>query len=636
MSLVINNRSDISGLRAVAVLAVIFFHLDRDWLPGGFTGVDIFFVISGYLITKIIISEVYNNKFSFLKFYTRRIRRIFPALFFVMFTSLIFACVSLTEADMELYAKTLLFSSLQVSNIFFQSETNYFDPVYETTPLLHTWSLGVEEQFYLILPVTVFLFFKLSTNRKFLFGLLSILSILSMILSEYLLNSNPQVAFYSLPSRFFELGIGSLLAFHLIPVASRLLSEMLSLLGLSLVIYSICFLESENFPGINALIPCLGTGLLIFANHASSTFVSKLLSNRVFVFIGLISYSLYLWHWPIIAFYKYVSSVVELSYMEALSIVLLSFVLAVLSWKFIEEPFRGTSRSDKGSMGAIDLRVIISGVLLASLFSLIALHISLSGGWSWRFINAPERYDNHEFLSKRTAIQKLTDYEQCHIYDEKTFNQGFRLPENLDECVIGGNNSKIDVVLIGDSHGAHYSTAIIDFSRRHGMSILLMTAGGCSVFVSNSEYCSSYADKINSILNSYGKNLKYIFVANDFSYIFPLNSSQAALDGIRDVSTKYSNSKVVLLGTVPKINLSAYDEKKPYYYTKSSKEVENNFLLESLASSASNIYYFNPALYLCRYKDCKVVEAKNLLYADNDHLNIYGSRYLAQFMDFNE
>jgi peptidoglycan/LPS O-acetylase OafA/YrhL len=214
MSSLISYRKEIDGLRALAVISVVIFHLKNSLLPGGFVGVDIFFVISGFLITKIIIREVEANRFSFTNFYIRRIRRIFPALFLVLFVSLILAILILTTEDMIWFAKTLRYAAIQISNFLFQREVGYFDPAFEDMPLLHTWSLAVEEQFHLIWPVTLLLLFKFKKNHNLPFYGLIVISTISLIFSEYLVNHNQKVAFFSLPSRLWELGVGGILAFH--------------------------------------------------------------------------------------------------------------------------------------------------------------------------------------------------------------------------------------------------------------------------------------------------------------------------------------------------------------------------------------------------------------------------------------
>ncbi|MFQ3217660.1 acyltransferase family protein, partial [Paraperlucidibaca sp.] len=334
-------RREIDGLRAVAVLPVILFHAGFDTFSGGFVGVDIFFVISGYLISTIIISELQNEKFSIVNFYERRARRILPALFFVMLSCIPFAYFWLTPSDLKDFAQSLISVSVFSSNILFWRESGYFDAAAELKPLLHTWSLAVEEQYYVIFPLFLMAFW--GGGKRLIVTLLTIAFLVSIALAEWASLVKPSAAFFLLPTRVWELLIGVFSAFYLSKMNryrfSKCFSEFFGWLGLILIAYSILiYSESTPFPGIYALVPTIGAALVIlFAEK--ETFVARFLGNKLFVGIGLISYSAYLWHQPLFAFARQ-RSLLELDELVLLALVALSLLLAYFSWRFIEYPFR--------------------------------------------------------------------------------------------------------------------------------------------------------------------------------------------------------------------------------------------------------------------------------------------------------
>lgn len=334
-------RREIDGLRAFAVIPVILFHAGVDIFRGGFIGVDIFFVISGFLITSIIISDLNTNSFSIIKFYERRSRRILPALFFVMAVCVPFAWIWLLPNDMRNFSKSLAAVSVFGSNILFWREVGYFESASELKPLLHTWSLAIEEQFYIFFPL--FLLATWRFGRRLVVALLGCLTISSLILAQWGAQTNPDAAFFLLPTRGWELAIGAIAAIFYTKIhevfISHKLNEILSFTGLFLIFFSFYFfIESRLFPSFYTLFPVLGTTLiLLFAT--SKTHVGKLLGSQIFVGIGLISYSAYLWHQPLFAFARQrMITEPDLSHMLLLSV--LSILLAYLSWRFVEQPFR--------------------------------------------------------------------------------------------------------------------------------------------------------------------------------------------------------------------------------------------------------------------------------------------------------
>jgi len=334
----------IDGLRAVAVLSVVFFHYGQSAFGGGFVGVDVFFVISGYLISNLILKEVSSTgDFNFKRFYIRRIRRLFPALAVTLALSLAFAVTLFSPEQLQNYGRSLAAAVFSVSNIQFWMESGYFDNSGHLKPLLHTWSLSVEEQFYLFWPAILWFFARGSSPRR-QFTILAILGSVSFALNYLWVNGQFDLEFratifYLTPFRIFELVIGGMAIFlpRIIP-PGQWLHELLMTTGLTLIAYAVfSYSDLMVFPYLAALAPCLGALLVIVS--PGSRIVGALLTNRLAVGIGLISYSLYLIHWPMLVFYEYYT-LIPLTQSEYVALFVLSCVLAVLMYFFVEKPFR--------------------------------------------------------------------------------------------------------------------------------------------------------------------------------------------------------------------------------------------------------------------------------------------------------
>jgi peptidoglycan/LPS O-acetylase OafA/YrhL len=335
------HRQDIDGLRAIAVAVVVLFHAGMSGLGGGFVGVDVFFVISGYLITGIISRDIAQGKFSIITFYERRIRRIFPALSVVLIVSAILAKYLLLPHHLVEFGKSLAAAMLFASNIFFQNIGQYFDGPSELRPLLHTWSLSVEEQFYIFFPVYLFIASKLFRPRRVV-HLSAVLALVFAALSAWTVRHHPKAAFYLAPTRAHELLIGGLLSMKLLPdVKSAKWRDLLSVLGLAMIVASVFgYSEETPFPGWQALLPCVGAALIIYAGTTGPSLVGRLLSVRPMRGLGLISYSLYLWHWPLLAFARY-WAIRQCTALELTGVVILAVLVSIVSWRFVEQPFRG-------------------------------------------------------------------------------------------------------------------------------------------------------------------------------------------------------------------------------------------------------------------------------------------------------
>jgi peptidoglycan/LPS O-acetylase OafA/YrhL len=338
-------RAEIDGLRAIAVFPVILFHAGFEHFNGGFVGVDVFFVISGYLITSIILAEKEQGTFSLVNFYERRARRILPALFLVMFVSLPFAWLWLLPSDMKDFSQSLVAVSTFASNILFWHETGYWGAANELKPLLHTWSLAVEEQYYVLFPLFLALLWRF--RERWMLSSFIVIAAISLIASQWGAYNNPSANFFLLPTRGWELAIGACIAFYFMYqkqsirtlLSHKLIDEVFGLVGLLMIGYAVyTFDKTVPFPSVYALIPTIGAALIIFFS-SPETLIGRLLGTKVLVGIGLISYSAYLWHQPLFEFARH-RSLKEPSELLFLVLAVLSFPLAHLSWKFVERPFR--------------------------------------------------------------------------------------------------------------------------------------------------------------------------------------------------------------------------------------------------------------------------------------------------------
>ncbi len=332
-------RADIDGLRGIAVLSVLLFHARVSRFSGGYVGVDVFFVISGYLITSTILPDIRAHTFSIAAFYERRIRRILPALFLTILLSAAAAAFLLIPANLKALSDSIVAVALFVSNVRFWRDSGYFDAPAEHKPLLHTWSLAVEEQFYILFPLFLIGVRRFGRSRFALW--LSVAAIGSLALSEYATRYMPVAAFYLAPARAWELIVGALVACDALPAAVHARTRnVAAAVGIALIVASVIgYNSSIPFPGIAAIVPTVGAALIAHAGTKGDTFISRMLSIRPLVFIGLISYSLYLLHWPLLVFGKYYL-IRGMTLGVSAGLLLASFALATLSWRFVERPLR--------------------------------------------------------------------------------------------------------------------------------------------------------------------------------------------------------------------------------------------------------------------------------------------------------
>ena len=420
-------RPDIDGLRAVAVMGVLLYHLNDKWISGGFVGVDVFFVISGFLISRIIDREMRDGTFSIARFYERRIRRIFPAFCVMLVAVIIASWFILLPDDFVAFAKSIRYAVIGISNILFaKNAQNYFNESDSPVPLLHTWSLGVEEQFYLVFPVlmwTIYRFFKSQRSRL---ALVSLLFVISLVTSALVVGHYPVSAFFHLQYRAWELLLGTLLALGNPPSLRNALSKMLGLVGVAMIAGSMFYFdESVLFPGPSALVPCMGTALLLWSGKDATLWINRILSMKPFVLIGRISYSVYLWHWPMIALASYLG---EITRVASFLILLSSLMCGFLSWRFIEKPFRNPVAESRK-------RLFLAWAALSALTIVCGSMIEASKGFPKRY--APE-------VRRLLAFKEKPAYWKNAAKDAKN---------PLSEVVYGAEDVIPRYALWGDSHG---------------------------------------------------------------------------------------------------------------------------------------------------------------------------------------
>lgn len=469
-------RPEIDGLRAIAVLAVVLFHSGFGF-PGGFIGVDVFFVISGYLITSLIWKDLEAGKFTFKSFWERRARRILPALIVMTVAVLIAGWFLMFPNDLEALGKATIAQAVFAANIYYWKGTGYFQGAAEEKPLLHTWSLATEEQFYLLVPFLLaglFSFVALR-GRQVLLILLGIAFSASLALSIYGIEVASSATFYLLPTRAWEMLLGSLIAF--LPQIQRtkrnsVLMDLVGFAGLLLVIVT-CFVYSSTtpFPGLTAMVPTLGTAAIIWASRTDSkdrpTKLGAFLSVRPLVFLGLISYSWYLWHWPILAFVRYLS-LEPPSPLVRFVCLFVGLALAVVSWKFVEQPFRVRSRKSSGR------HVLVYSVFSLTLITIIGSAYAFSSGF-------PSRISDFQLAAMNAEKDKIV---VKHTVDDV----------RSDELYVLGDVDASDtpVLLVwGDSHAMSVLPAVDEVLRKHGLGGRLATASSTAPVVDwfyNSKY----------------------------------------------------------------------------------------------------------------------------------------------------
>jgi|TARA_R110002124_G_scaffold205760_2_gene372292 peptidoglycan/LPS O-acetylase OafA/YrhL len=627
----LNYRPDIDGLRAVAILSVVINHANLGLLNGGFVGVDIFFVISGFLITTIILNDMRNNDFSFVAFYERRARRIFPALFFILLSSAIVAYFLLLPTEFTAFGKSLVATPLFVSNHLFLSEASYFDMSGRVKPLLHTWSLAVEEQFYVLFPIYLLLLWRFA--KKWIMPLTLFALLLSLGVSEWGVTTNrEETAFYVLPTRAWELAIGSMLAFNCLPqIKNKTLSLFFGISGGGLILWAILRdVGAAAFPGLNALPPTLGCALVIYSASYQKNLISEMLSFSPMVLIGKVSYSFYLWHWPVLIFLGYYLNR-EVEQSEAILALLFSFFLAILTWRYIERPFRGKS--------ALLTRksVFIISIAISLFLILCGIVIVKNQGFQSRF--------GGDVLSY-SQTSKGRDYKIADLPNIPGESFYLGTAEHLED---------ISFAIWGDSHATSFSPALDEISIKNDMGGVLLKEAGCLPgFALNSPempFCSEYNRAVEAFLKG-SQHISTIYLIARWSAYprwwskWPGGALETNAEAIfvenmeRSVAALIkANKRVVIVHEAPHIlgwSVPSVLARKTLFgqddldirITIDQHKQQQQFILsvfKKIKAQFSTVAFIDPADIFCGKMFCDVERAGRSLYYDDDHLSTYGA-----------
>jgi len=599
----------------------MFFHAGFETFSGGFVGVDVFFVISGYLITSIILAELDQGKFSIVGFYERRARRILPALFLVMLVCIPFAWFWLLPADMKEFSQSLVAVSVFASNILFWRGSGYFDTSAEYKPLLHTWSLAVEEQYYIIFPIFLMLIWRL--GKRWILISLSSAFMASLALAQYGAYARPSAAFFLLPTRSWELLIGAFSAFYLSSLNrtefSKRLSEIGGWSGVILIFAAVFAYGKETpFPSFYALVPTIGTVLVIlFATQ--QTIVGKFVGNRVFVAVGLISYSAYLWHQPIFAFYRH-RILVGHSHILFCALSGLAFALAFFSWRYVESPFRARA--------IVNRRQVLMFALLGSVcFMVVGYAGHHKDGFEFRF----DRIligDMGQMEFYRYMHQEYFDCEPKSVARQALTWKGFLRCKQSKE-------GSPDIVLLGDSHAEHLFLGLAEHKPTRNIAYYIL---GGKPYITNPEFEVIF----NEILGN--REIQHVILTMHFIGRFNIDSSDlyegfsATIKALKD-----SGKTVSLLGDIPRFDrdpgycaylLPSRDNSSICHI--SIEDIENQRrlyrpILRRL-SAEYDVLYADIDAPLCTEVKCSMTSGEFLLYRDNNHLNILGSKLVGKHL----
>jgi len=621
-------RKEIDGLRAVAVLSVMLFHAQFPLFGGGFVGVDIFFVISGYLITQIILTQVRNGSFSFIQFYDRRVRRILPALFAMMFVCLPVAwLVMVNPADFKDFCKSVLAIPLYVSNILFWRESGYFDVTTSLKPFLHTWSLAVEEQYYLVFPVYLLVTWKWGVRKCFWLTIL--LGGLSIAFAQWGSTHQPVFNFYWLPARIWELFAGAMIPIFYtvfrcpesmpsVQFRSGIVPELMGWLGLVLILSSI-FMMNERmlWPSLWTIVPVSGTVLvLIFSSHL--TRVGMLLSLKPMVLIGLISYSAYLWHQPLLAFARYQFD--SLSFLSRSALLLSAFLLGWLSWTFVETPFRDKNRFTTK-------QTFISALACSIFFIAVGLMGHLRSGFLFQLSTKDEPVFAYVM---KTFMQD--------VRGDKCFIQGHDLAGKYGPECISSAKPDEHVVLWGDSYAA---SLYLGLKERFG-EVTQFTAGGCAPIFWDAQQrpgCQALNESVIQELERLKPKTIYL-EANWFTYDADILAAQSAVERIRKV---IPGVHIMLIGNVPRWSkglprevlqsVNTFD-RELYMPVSIFSELKGSDSLLQEFSTRHGIAFVSALDLLCKKQDCLAItmtgEGPRLTAFDYGHLTKAGSEALVR------
>ncbi len=653
-----NYYKHIDGLRALAVTLVFLCHLDI-FFSGGFVGVDVFFVISGFLITNIIIQQFNSpSGFSFLNFYERRVKRIFPALFSTLLFSFIAGIFLLNPAPFKIFGQSLSFAALSISNIFFKNQSGYFDIFSQSSPLLHTWSLGVEEQFYIFFPIILFFCHKFF--KKNLVIIIALIFVASFLLNLYYQNSELVALYYLAQYRAFEFCIGAFIVFLLkyeFNIGSTF-TEILCFLGIVLIVVSsLIYSPNTLFPSYNALAPCIGAALIIYAGTAKYTgYIFRCTPSRQ---LGLISYSLYLIHWPLIIFFKTYHQncglKFDINFNEKILIIALALICSFFMYYFIEQPFRKRAGIQKNQKHLI--KSLAQGLCFAFLITFVGAFIGQSHGWIWRSNNPDE-------------LAKIEDITKYHV--ENWGGAGFS-----GEFIHKGKSRHAQIVMMGDSHAGMLDEGIVDkIAKPHQLTVFTASGGGAGKYVSsllipgitqlNKEQKLfddsarlAYKEALKMLNATKEQNILILsaswntqiniagFLKNhrslniNTSSMTSYNDYKPFLTALDKLLKLLGTKKMIIIGDVPgsiynpinclgnlkwfkRSDCSLIDNEN-----RNQAALNVNKILAIYASERNNVYFLNPYDVFCKKGYCTSGDALGRpYYSDGNHLSKIGSKFL--------
>lgn len=636
----IRYRSDIDGLRAVAILPVVLYHAKIGPFVGGFTGVDVFFVISGFLITSMLMGDLSVGQYSIVDFYERRIRRIIPALIFVLVPVLICGLLTMLPHDLRTLGASAAATTLFSSNIFFWRTSGYFESASELSPLLHTWSLAVEEQFYVLYPLLLYLIWRFARAR--VFAVIAMFAIVSFLYNIYAVRAAPTFDFYMLPSRAWELMIGSLLCFDRQQVAHQRFRDIASLCGLALILLGIFNIsESMPFPGFAALLPCLGAALVIFGGNFGPSWAGRLLGTKPLVWVGLISYSLYLWHWPALVFARYIS-VGAPSWPVNVAVLAGAFALSFFSWRFVERPFRRSRHVGRG--------------LLFGLAAISMCATATTGAMLYLRRGLPARLPANIVALAQGADDQTPYRNHCLYWPSTEIAKG-----RLCDVRLGDKSSGTapTFILWGDSHGDALSPAVSAAASRAHLAGINATLASCppllGVDLPFAPDCARFNALVlatiqkqhirNVILVArwalYAEGSRYGIFESGMTVLFAQTVAEqhaAFAAGLRRTLDALARTgvKTTVVGPIPE---SRYDvpstlaraaifhvdvHPEPAVADFRARQAFVLPLLEELRK-AYGFALVQPAEVLCGPESCAIVRDAKPLYYDNHHLSMTGA-----------
>jgi peptidoglycan/LPS O-acetylase OafA/YrhL len=634
--ILIEYRREIDGLRAIAVVPVILYHAGIPGLPAGYAGVDVFFVISGYLITSIIIDEIDRNQFSFLSFYERRLRRIAPALFFVCLACLPFAWLWMLPKELNDFGKSLYHAILSISNFLFWHDTrDYFAGSGDLKPLLHTWSLAIEEQFYLLFPF-VLIVGRRARGRNLLLPVLSILVILSYSLTQFVPAVSPAANFYLLPTRFWELGLGAILALLMNDgyLKGMRYTGSYALLGMVLICGAYtCAFATKFYPGLQTVPVILGT-VLIIAFSSAENLVGRFLGSRLLVVIGLGSYSLYLWHQPVFAFAR-IRSLGRLDGLDYALLIVVCTFMAFVTYRFVEQPFRRRGVVNRQ-------RIIVFASAFGGLFLTLGLVTDKTDGFRGHFqdivdVNAEsfgiDKDCNGRILSKcqtspEPEIVVWGDSFAMHLVDGilSSYPNVQLAQFNMSNC-----GPFIDLAPIPQNAGADWPQKCLDhneqvfeFLAHHPSVKMIVVSSQFHNYVANRPVFRRHLGPADPSVNLVVSELRKTLDQLKLMGIKPLIFAPPPQDGTTDIGLCLARTKRWGVPSGDSCELIA------------SKSIEFNRDIDRLLKAISQDYpVLNFTAYLCGNRaTCTIKEGGVSIYQDGGHLSAAGSSYLGKKLDF--